>query len=174
MVAAMQAQIDPTSTVIHYVIKDRLGHARQFDVVIQGQFAGQKLLGVIECKDLNGKVGTPEVDAFVTKARDVNANFKILMSRRGFSKPALEKCLDYGIEALSLAERDPVNKRFFIGTRWTADVTRWERLTLWLNYLDPLEDPMEFIVEDLKIAGKRAVSSTNCNTGLMNRIGLQL
>jgi len=158
MVAAMQAQIDPTSTVTHNeVIIDRLGHARQFDVVIRGRFAGQPMLGVIECKDLKRKVGNPEIDAFVTKARDVNANFKVLMSRSGFAKPALEKCADYGIQALSLMKRDVANKRFFIGTRWTADVRRWGALTVWLNVCDNLGNLTEFVVEELKIDGKRVI-----------------
>lgn len=53
---------------------DRHGCRRQCDVIIKGNFAGQQLLGIVECKDR--KLGTPEVDAFVTKARDINANFK--------------------------------------------------------------------------------------------------
>jgi hypothetical protein len=162
MVAAMQAQIDPTATVTHdEVMVDRLGHSRQFDVVIRGQLAGQKLFGVIECKDLKRRVGNPEVDAFVTKSRDVNANFKLLMSRSGFTKPALEKCADYGIEALSLSESDPANKKFFLGTRWTADVRRWGKLTLWLNYLNSDDKVEEFIVEDLKIRGKSLMDGIN-------------
>lgn len=158
LVAAMQAQIDPTSTVTHNeVIIDRLGHPRQFDVVIRGRFAGQQMLGVIECKDLKRKVGNPEVDAFVTKARDVNANFKVLMSRSGFAKPALEKCADYGIQALSLLERDVANKQFFICTRWTADVRRWGGLNVWLNFCDGVAPLAGFAVEKLKINGKRVL-----------------
>jgi hypothetical protein len=162
MVAAMQAQIDPTSTVTHNeVIVDRLGHSRQFDVVIRGQLAGQKLFGIIECKDLKRRVGNPEVDAFVTKSRDVNANFKLLMSRSGFTKPALEKCVDYGIEALSLVESDPANKKFFLGTRWTADVRRWGKLTVWLNFLNPDDKVEEIAIKDLKIGGKPLMDGIN-------------
>lgn len=126
-VAAIQMQIDPTSQVTHNeTLVDRLGHARQFDVVIRGTFAGQQMLGVIECKDLKRKVGNPEVEAFIAKAQEINANFKIFMSRTGFSKPALEKCSHYGVQALSLIADDPANRKFFVGTRWTADLTRCE------------------------------------------------
>ena len=46
-VAAIQAQIDPTSSVSHNErIVDRMGHARQFDIVIKGSFAGQTMLGM--------------------------------------------------------------------------------------------------------------------------------
>lgn len=158
LVAAMQARIDPTSQVVHNEnVVDRLGHSRQFDVVIRGSFAAQKMFGVIECKDSQRKVGNPEVDAFVTKARDVNANFKILMSRSGFTQPALEKCADYGIQALSLLENDPANKKFFLGTRWTADVTRWRQFSLALHFADPADENVEFSIEQLEINNKRVV-----------------
>lgn len=158
LVAAMQARIDPTSQVTHNEkVVDRLGHSRQFDVVIRGSFAAQKMFGVIECKDMRRKVGNPEVDAFVTKARDVNANFKILISRSGFTQPALEKCADYGIQALSLLENDPANKRFFVGTRWTADFTRWRQFSLSLHFADPADASVEFSIEQLQINNKRVL-----------------
>lgn len=158
VVAAIQAQIDPAATVTHNeVILDPLGQSRQFDVVVRGVFAGQQMLGVIECKDLDRKVGTPEVDGFVTKAQDINANFKILMSRRGFSRPALVKCAHYGIQALSLVENDPANKRFFIGTRWKADILRWGRISVSLHFANEPSTPVHFNAEDLTIRGKKVL-----------------
>ena len=158
LVAAMQAQLDPTSTVTHNEnIVDRLGHSRQFDVVVRGKFAGHQMLGVIECKDIARKVGNPEVDAFVTKARDVNANFKVLMSRSGFTKPALEKCRDYGIQALSLVKSDPVNKNFFIGTRATAEVARWNAVSLSFHFVDGRDDAAAISVYEPSIKGKRII-----------------
>lgn len=157
-VATIQAQIDPTSVVAHdEKLIDRLGHERQFDIVIRGMFAGQAMLGVIECKDLARRVGNPEVDAFITKAQDINANFKVIISRRGFSKPALEKCAHYGVQALSLLENDPTNRQFFIGTRWTADVTRWGQLIVTLHFEEPPTSPVSFRAEDLKIHGQKVL-----------------
>ena len=49
-------------------LSDKHGNTRQFDVVLRSKMVGHELLGVIECKDLNRKVGTPEVEAFLTKA----------------------------------------------------------------------------------------------------------
>lgn len=157
-VAAIQAQIDPTSSVSHNeIIDDRLGHARQFDIVIRGIFAGQQMLGIIECKDLKRRVGNPEIDAFVTKALDVNANFKIVMSRSGFTKPALEKCAHYGVQALSLLENDPANQKFFIGTRWTADLTRWGQISVSLHFAEPSAEPVILFADQLKINNKRVL-----------------
>lgn len=157
-VAAIQAQIDPTSSVSHNeIINDRLGHARQFDIVIRGAFAGQQMLGIIECKDLKRRVGNPEIDAFVTKALDVNANFKIVMSRSGFTKPALEKCAHYGVQPLSLLENDPANQKFFIGTRWTADITRWGQISVSLHFAKTQAEPLAFFADQLKINNKRVL-----------------
>jgi len=157
-VAVIQAQIDPTSSVSHNeTIDDRLGHARQFDIVIRGTFAGQQMLGIIECKDLKRRVGNPEIDAFVTKAQDVNANFKIVMSRSGFTKPALEKCAHYGVQPLSLLENDPANQKFFIGTRWTADLTRWGQISVTLHFAEPPAEPIAFSADQLKINDKRVL-----------------
>lgn len=159
LVAAIQAKIDPASSVMHNeILVDRHGHERQFDVVMRGSFAGQAMLGVIECKDLKRKVGTPDVDAFVTKASDVNANVKIVMSRSGFSKPALEKCAHYGIKALSLIQNDPINKNFFIGTRCTADVKSWgKKLYIRPHFVNPTDEMVETTAENFKINNKRVI-----------------
>jgi hypothetical protein len=131
VVAALQARFDPATVVEHNVmLTDRLGQNRQFDVVIRGVFAGQPLLGVIECKDLNRPIGTPEVDAFQTKSTDANANFRIFISRKGFSLPAIEKCKHYGIQTLSLLEKDASNRNFKIGTYWNAEVWAYPRFRL--------------------------------------------
>jgi len=156
--AAIQQQMDQAAVVMHNErIVDRLGQSRQFDVVIRGTFAGQPMLGVIECKDYKGKVGTPDVDAFVTKSHDINANFKILVSRRGFSKPALDKCRHYGIQALSLTVNDPANKDFFIGSYWEADLPWWSRLFIDIATHDGARIPQPFAIEDIILRGSRAI-----------------
>lgn len=158
VVAAIQSQIDPQATVSHSeFLTDRLGQRRQFDVVVRGTFAGQQMLGIIECKDLGGKVGTPEVDGFVTKAQDINANFKVLVSRRGFTKPALAKCEHYGVQALSLIDNDPANRNFFIGTRWEADVIRWGRIAVTLHYVSEPMQPVHFDAGEITISGKKVI-----------------
>lgn len=157
-VAAIQTQIDPNSCVTHNeTLVDRLGHTRQFDVVIRGSFAGQPMLGVIECKDLKRKIGNPEVEAFIAKANEINANFKILISKTGFSKPSLEKCAHYGVQPLSLLEKDPANRSFFVGTRWTADVVRWQKIRTQLQFAQQPTTPVNFDANELHIGGKRVL-----------------
>lgn len=157
-VALVQAQFDPAATVTHSeIIEDRLGHRRQFDVVIRGNFAGQALLGVIECKDLKRRVGAPEIDAFVTKSQDVNANVRLFMSRRGFTRSALQKCAHYGIQALSLLGHDPPDARVFLGTRWEADQIRWGRMAVTLRFVNEPPIPVSFNAETLTVDGKRVI-----------------
>lgn len=137
LVAQIQRRIDPASDVVHgEFLIDRLGHRRQFDVVIRGQFAGQAMLGVVECKDLNRRVGTPEIDAFITKAQDINANFKVIASQRGFSQPALQKAKHYGIRLVSLLDAEVLKGEFAFGDWWTAKVFRWKSLSIQANSIE--------------------------------------
>src|SRR5262245_48931937 len=89
-VARVQQMLDLHSTVTHNEkIVDRVGNERQLDVVIRGYFAAQSLLGVMECKDHNRKKGLDAVEAFAKKTEHLNANFRIMVSRKGFTKQAL-------------------------------------------------------------------------------------
>jgi len=158
VVADIQAQVDPNADVIHNEnIVDRLGQRRQFDVVIRGKFAGQDILGVIECKDLRKKVGTPEIDAFVTKSGDINANFKIVVSRRGFTKPAIEKARHYGIQTLSLLPNDKVNYGFRVGNFWHANIFYWKQLSLKLIFVEQPGHPINIDIHNVKIRDKKVL-----------------
>lgn len=183
IVADIQNQVDPSAEVSHNEqIKDRHGHSRQFDVVIRGQFAGQSLLGVIECKDLSKKVGTPEIDAFVTKASDINANFKIIVSKRGFSKPAIQKARHYGIQTLSLIPQDEVNVGFKVGNYWFADIYNWDQITLTLLFVTEPDKPVTFNAQNVIINGKRVIDwftnylidNHNCEENIGWVVGLRL
>lgn len=157
LVAEIQARVDPNATVTHNeFLIDRLQQRRQFDVVIRGQFAGRSMLGVIECKDLKGKVGTPEVDAFHTKAQDVNANFKIIASRRGFSKPALVKAQHYGIGAVSLLDPTFLDGLEF-GDWWTAKVFRWKAIHIQAHPADPHVPEPQVAPNQLLVNGGRVI-----------------
>ncbi len=158
IVAEIQKQFDVSSTVSHdEKLIDRHGHKRQFDVVIRGKFAGQDILGVIECKDLKKKVGNPEIDAFVTKASDINANFKIIVSRKGFSKPALEKAKHYGIQTVSLLPEENSSCGFIVGSKWQADLYRWDKIALTLEYVKEPDEEVYFSAEEVTISGKRVI-----------------
>jgi len=127
-VARIQQMLDPGSVVTHNEhIVDRLGNRRQFDVVIRGQAAGRDYLGVVEAKDWSSKVGTPEVEAFVKKARNVNANIVLMVSKMGFAEPGLRMAKHEGVGALSLLPDDPIDAGFSVGILCYAKRYEWDR-----------------------------------------------
>jgi hypothetical protein len=71
---------------------------RQIDVLVIHDHANVRYLTVIECKDFRGKVNVTYVDAFASKLLDVKANKGILVSRREFTKTAVQKAKRLGIE----------------------------------------------------------------------------
>lgn len=153
LVHDIQKRLDPKASVNHNeTLTDRLGHRRQFDVVIRGHTGGHPILGVIECKDLARRVGTPAIEAFVTKTRDLNANIAIVASRRGFSKPALEKAKDHGIGTISLLRKDKNDSGPKLGIRWYAEIWKWSKTKMTVHFVSkvpPVEisSPLEILYQ---------------------------
>jgi hypothetical protein len=71
---------------------------RQIDVLVVHDHANVRYLTVIECKDFRGKVNVTYIDSFASKLTDIKANKGILVSRRGFTKTAVQKAKRLGIE----------------------------------------------------------------------------
>jgi hypothetical protein len=157
LVSRIQQQFDPNAHVTHNeLLTDRLGHKRQFDVVIHGMLAGHQLLGVIECKDLKRNVGVQDIEAFVTKSRDVNANLKIFVSKRGFTKRATEKASDHGVQTLSLFPQD-TSEPPVIGTKWYADTYFWKRIVFQVHFVQEPPSPIQLDADEVTINGKRVI-----------------
>ncbi|MBI3530769.1 MAG: restriction endonuclease [Betaproteobacteria bacterium] len=158
LVSRVQRQIDPNSQVTHNeLLTDRLGHQRQFDVVLRGQFAGQQILGVMECKDLSRNVGIQDVDAFITKCNDINANLKILVSSKKFSQKAIEKAKHYGVQTLSLLPSDSSEFISPIATKWYADIYFWKQISMQLHVLEGEASPDSLVVDRAMIGSKRVM-----------------
>jgi hypothetical protein len=153
-VAAVQGLLDPSATVLHNQrLMDRVGHRRQFDVVIRAKAAGHDVLGVIECKDLRRPGDSPEVNAFADKARNVNANVVLMVSRRGFTKPALELARFHGIGTFSLLKHDHTSEGVTFGVYWYATVLSWNTLQITLHFDGPAT-VTSFSAEKILIDGK--------------------
>lgn len=166
VVSDLQRQFDPNASVKHkeYLI-DRLGQKREFDVVIRGKFSGQDLLGIIECKDKSRPVGVDVVDGFISKSVDINANFKIIVSRRGFTKSAIKKAQHYGIQTLSVFPSRDKGLGFLRGTKWEVDLYRWGSIVMQPLNGDEPAIPIQlsgFTKDSLKINGKKIVDGF-CN-----------
>lgn len=84
-------------------------NGRQFDVAIRFKFGLHDYLTVIECKEYKDKVPVEKVEAFITKARDVNASKSIMVSSSGFQSGCLDVAARHGIKLLTLNEKLDVN-----------------------------------------------------------------
>lgn len=154
-VADIQSLFTPNAAVKRNVrIIDRLGHRREFDVVIEDNWGGRSLLAVIECKALKKKVGTPEVEAFKEKSEKVNANFRAIVSAKGFSKPALEAAKHYGIGTMSLLPNDERVAGFAVYWPAYAEIWRWRQVALTLDLPDAGLKIKKFSPYDVKHDGK--------------------
>ncbi len=71
---------------------------RQIDVLIEGKLGPIDVRTIIECKDYNVRVDVTKVDELHSKMRDVKAHVAILVSRKGFTKGAIQKAKRLGIK----------------------------------------------------------------------------
>jgi hypothetical protein len=129
------------------------------------------MLGVIECKDWANKVGTPEIDAFVTKTGDINANLRMIVSPKGFTEPALAQAKDAGVGVFSLLPDDPNEAGFSVGVLWYARVYQWgdRRYQIGFAGTSPRPSsytPKQIFYKDAPIlnAFERELSTTHLNT----------
>jgi len=144
--------MDPNSIVTHNeILHDRVGNDRQCDVVIRGSFAGRPILGIMECKDLNKKVGPDVVEAFSKKAENIGANVRILVSKKGFTKSALNIAKHENIGCLSLLPEDPMQAGFSIGDTWYGVVQIWDSIRLTVKFATSVEPINTFRPDTLKI-----------------------
>ena len=158
MVSKVQQQLDPNSVVTHNeILVDRIGHQRQFDVVIRGHFAGQQILGAMECKDLNRNVGIQDVESFITKCNDTNANIRIFVSRKRFTKKAIDKAKHHGIKTLSLLPDESSVGLSPIASNWFADIYFWKKISMQLHVEEGESSPAALIVEKATIGNKRVM-----------------
>lgn len=70
---------------------------RQIDVLLRGKIGPFDNITIIECKDYNKLVNITTVDALDSVRRDVNADKAVLVSRKGFTKKAIQKAKRLGI-----------------------------------------------------------------------------
>jgi hypothetical protein len=170
-VGRIQQMMDPQCTISYREeIKNRLGIPREFDVVIRGFFAGQPMLGVIECKDWAGKVGTPEIDAFITKTHDINANLRMIVSPKGFTRPALKQAKEAGVGVFSLLPDDPIEAGFHVGILWYARAYTWVNIRIDLHFSGGSPIAGSYDGNEVLFSGKpiinsvlKELSTTYCN-----------
>ena len=84
-------------------------NGRQFDVTLRFKVGLHDYLTVIECKDYKEKIPVEKIDAFVTKARDVNVSKAIFVSSKGYQSGCFTVAARHGIRLLTLDEKVDVD-----------------------------------------------------------------
>jgi hypothetical protein len=82
---------------------------RQFDVTLRFKSGLYDYLTVIECKNYKDNVPIEKIDAFVTKARDINASNAVFVSSSGYHSGCFEVAARHGVKLLTLEEKIDVD-----------------------------------------------------------------
>jgi hypothetical protein len=94
---------------------------RQFDVTIRFRKGLYEYLTVVECKDCERAVAVEKVEAFVTKAADVQAHHAVMASTSGFQEGAQEVARKHNMTLISVSHSSEIDLSVF-GARW-GDIT---------------------------------------------------
>lgn len=158
-VTKIQKMMDPKSVVTHNEkLKDRVGNVRQYDAVIRGKFGGMPVLGVVECKDYKIKVGPSKIEAFSKKTENLGANLKLLVSRKGFTKQALQLAQHENIGCYSLLPDNPEQAGFSVGNLWYGIIRLWKNMKLFIGFEEGTSPISDFNPDTVKWRGKKVVN----------------
>jgi predicted helicase len=64
---------------------------RQIDISIRGELAGNKLLGIVDCKYYSKKIDVKAVESFLGMLEDLNANIGLMITNNGYSSAAINR-----------------------------------------------------------------------------------
>lgn len=64
---------------------------RQIDISFRGELAGNKLLGIVDCKFYSKNIDVKEVESFLGTLEDVKANIGIMITNVGYSEAAINR-----------------------------------------------------------------------------------
>jgi hypothetical protein len=115
---------------------------RQFDVTIRFRQGLYDYLNVVECKDYEKAVPVEKVEAFVTKAADVQAHYAVMASTSGFQEGAQEVARRHNMALIHVTESSDIDLSSMFGARWagTTDALHIQRVEL--EYADGERKPL--------------------------------
>ena len=126
LIENLYKELEPNAIVTQddYIYDKNAQIKRQIDVSIRYQFAGINHLIIIQAKDYKHKANITVVDQFQKVIEDVNANKGILICANGFTKSALTKSKNYGIECLTV--HSATNKKWDVLLKIPVKITTHE------------------------------------------------
>jgi len=96
------AGIQSVSSADAEVVWNEELNGRQFDVVVRFQLAGLRYLILFEVKNRGRPAQASDVEAFITKARDQNANKAVFVTRAGFQEGAIGVAKRHGVDLFTV------------------------------------------------------------------------
>ena len=154
----------------------RTGEQREHDVLLTIRSGYNELLVAIECRDRSRPVGGPDVEAFAKKCEETRVNKGLMVSPRGFRRPALIKAEAYGIGCLRLDQigtldwmpRSTTARGIVVtSVALMADVPEWNGVapeSYFLRVADGREVPEKHLLERIRQGiedlGERAYEMT--------------
>jgi hypothetical protein len=100
------------------------GNYRQIDITIKLSDGPTEFLGIVEVRDRTSKVGVRYVEEVASKRKSVKADAVFLISKSGFTKPAIMKAENLGIRLLTLEEAKDGNWSSWLACRTFSVVYR--------------------------------------------------
>ncbi len=84
------------------VVWNDIINGRQFDVTVRFKAGLYNYLTVIECKNYTNSVPVRDVEAFITKSNDVNADKSVIVSSNGFQSGAIQVAEKHKVALVTL------------------------------------------------------------------------
>lgn len=81
-------------------------NGRQFNVVVRFTLGTLRYLVLVEVRNRTRKATAEDLDAFVTKARDQNANKSVAVTVAGFQKGAISVAMRHGVDLFTISFDD--------------------------------------------------------------------
>lgn len=84
---------------------------RQIDISIRGDLAGNKILGIVDCKYYSEKIDVKAVESFIGMLEDLNANIGIMITNNGYSQAAINRSsvTNLKLDIVKVNELDELN-----------------------------------------------------------------
>lgn len=108
----------------------------------------------MECKDHSRKKGLDDVGAFAKKTEHLGAGLRLMVSKRGFTKTALNLARHEHIYCLSLLRDDSHKFGIEIGEWWYGVISKWVDFRLGATWAIPLPNTERFDPQEVLWQGK--------------------
>jgi hypothetical protein len=97
------------------------------------------------------------MDAFIIKSPDIHANLRLMVSPKGFTKPALEQAKDGGVGVYSLLPDDPADAGFSVGVLWYGRLCRWDQVQMIVRF-DGADPPSSYNFQEMLYSEKPVIN----------------